>query len=158
MIVPFFLAVDFMNFTYTTNPCATNVPVPVVMRHGNFSYFDSKMAAGFDLHVKSIGEGSLQPGTRQAVVVLTCDFPVGGTAAAYLFDERKAGAVLLAKVGGADWGGDWGQGPDSIRVRFAKHLLYVAQCADTGCTKTSVTTYALRGGKAAKVAARPPGR
>ncbi len=83
MIVPFVLAVDFMNFTYATNPCAANVPVPAVMRRGSFSYFDRKMAAGFDLHVASIAKGSLQAGTGQAVVVLTCDFPVGGTAAAY---------------------------------------------------------------------------
>ena len=158
MIVPLFLAVDFMNFTYKTNPCAANVPVAVVMRQGNFSYFDAKMGTGFDLHVRSIREGSLRTGTRQAVVVVTCDFPIGGTAAAYLFDERKGGAVLLAKVAGADWGGDWGQGPSSIHLRFAKHLLYVDQCADTGCTKTTATTYAMRGGRLAKVAVRPPGR
>jgi len=147
MILPFFLAVDFRNFTYATNPCAANVPVPVVMRRGDFSYFDAKMAAGFDLHVVSVTTGSLQEGTRQSVVVLACDFPVGGTAAAYAFDERKAGAVLLAKVATADWGPDWGQGPSSIHVRFAKHLLYVQQCADTQCTTNSVTAYALRGGK-----------
>jgi hypothetical protein len=157
MVIPFFLAVDFMNFTYATNPCAANVPVAVVMRHGNFSYFDAKMAAGFDLHVHSVREGSMQNGTRQAVVVLTCDFPVGGTAAAYLFDERKGAAVLLAQVGAADWGADWGQGPDSIHVRFARHRLSVAQCANTGCTTTTVTTYALRAGKLVKVAAQPRG-
>ena len=153
MIVPFLLAVDFMNFTYATNPCAANVPVPVVMRRGNFSYFDAKMAAGFDIHVNSIKEGSLQSGTRQAVVVMACDFPVGGTAAAYLFDERKSGAVLLARVAEANWGPDWGSGPDSIHVRFAKQLLYVTQCADNDCTKNSVTTYSLRGGRLAKVVA-----
>ena len=151
MIVPFFLAVDFMNFTYATNPCATNVPVPVVMRRGSFSYFDAKMAAGFDLHVHSIREGSLQNGTRQAVVVLTCNFPIGGTAAAYLFDERKGGAVRLAQVAAANWGGDWGRGPDSIHVRFAQHRLSVEQCADNDCATNTVTTYALRGGKLAKV-------
>ena len=56
MIAPLVLAVDFMNFTYKTNPCATNVPVAVTMRHGTFSYFDEKMAAGFDLHVASIAK------------------------------------------------------------------------------------------------------
>jgi len=151
MIVPFFLAVDFMNFTYETNPCAQNVPVAAVMRKGAFSYFDQKMAAGFDLHVDSVKEGSLQTGTRQAVVVLACDFPVGGTAAAYLFDERNDTAVLLRQVGAANWGGDWGRGPDSIHVRFAKHLLYVDECKDVDCTTAIVTTYALHGGKLAKV-------
>jgi hypothetical protein len=154
MIVPFLLAVDFMNFTYATNPCASNVPVPVVMRRGSFSYFDEKMAAGFDLHVDSVKEGSLKSGTRQAVVVLACDFPVGGTAAAYLFDERAGGAVLLGRVGEANWGPDWGAGPKSIRVRFAKRFLYVDQCKDTQCAQNVVTTYALRGGRLTKVFVR----
>jgi hypothetical protein len=151
MIVPLLWAVDFMNFTYATNPCAANVPVAAVMRQGRFSYFDQKMGAGFDLHVDSVQEGSLQDGTQQAVVVLACDFPVGGTAAAYLFDERRDAAVLLGQVGAANWGIDWGQGPSSIHVRFAKHFLYVDECKDTDCTMNMVTTYALRGGKLAKV-------
>jgi hypothetical protein len=151
MIAPLLLAVDFMNFTYTTNPCKSNVPVPVVMRKGQFSYFDPKMGAGFDLHVDSVATGSLQSGTRQAVVVVACDFPIGGTAAAYLFDERSGGAVLLAQVGAANWGGDWGAGPGSIHVRFAKNFLYVDDCKDSECTLNVVTTYALRGGKLVKV-------
>jgi hypothetical protein len=151
VIVPLLMAVDFMNFTYATNPCAKNVPVPVVMRRGSFSYFDEKMGAGFDLHVDSVREGSLQDGTRQAVVVLACDYPVGGTAAAYLFDQRKGGAVLVAQVGSADWGPDWGSGPSSIHVRFANHFLYVDQCKDNSCALNEVTTYALRGGKLTKV-------
>ncbi|MBV8370926.1 MAG: hypothetical protein JO036_18585 [Candidatus Eremiobacteraeota bacterium] len=147
MIVPLLLAVDFMNITYPTNPCAQNVPVPVVMRKGSFSYFDAKMAAGFDLHVDAVKEGSLQPGTRQAAVVLACDFPVGGTAAAYLFDERKNGAVLLGRIATADWGPDWGAGSSSIRLRFANRLLYVEQCDGTSCAQRALTTYALRRGK-----------
>ena len=154
MIVPFLFAVDFMNFTYTTNPCAQNVPVPVVMRKGTFSYFDKKMGAGFDLHVDSVKEGSLKNGTQQALVVLACDFPIGGTAAAYLFDERNDAAVFLAQVGEANWGGDWGRGQSSIHVRFAKHFLYVDQCKNDECTMNVVTTYALRGGKLAKVFVR----
>jgi len=145
------MAIDFMNFTYRTNPCANNVPVPVVMRKGQFSYLDKKMGAGFDLRVDSVEEGNLQPGTRQAVVVLACDFPVGGTAAAYLFDERKGAAVLLGQIGSADWGPDWGRGPSSIHVRFAKHLLYVDQCDRPECTGKVRTTYALRGGKLVRV-------
>jgi hypothetical protein len=151
MIGPFFLAVDFMNFTYRTNPCSGNVPVPVVMRRGSFSYFDQKMGAGFDLGVRLVKEGSLKDGTRQAVVVLACDFPVGGTAAAYAFDERGTTAVLLAKVATANWGGDWGAGPNSIHVRFAKHLLYVDQCDEGECKATRSTTYALRGATLTKV-------
>jgi hypothetical protein len=150
-ILPLLLAVDFMNFTYTTNPCAQNVPVPVVMRKGTFSYFDQKMGAGFDLHVGSVKEGSLAGGTRQAVVVVACDFPVGGTAAAYLFDERNGAAVMLGQVGSADWGPDWGRGPASIHVRFANRFLYVDQCKDNQCAMNVVTTYALRGGKLTKV-------
>ena len=149
MILPLLVAVDFMNFTYATNPCASNVPVPVVMRNGAFSHFDPKMGAGFDLHVASIVKGSLRDGTRQAVVVLACDYPVGGTAAAYMFDARARGAVLLAKVAVANWGPDWGAGPSSIRVRFVKNRLYVEQCADNTCATNARTTYALRGGKLA---------
>ena len=151
MIAPLLLAVDFMNFTYATNPCAKNVPVPVVMRKGEFSYFDKSMAVGFDLHVDSVKEGSLASGTRQAVVVLACDFPVGGTAAAYLFDERKNTGVLLGQNATANWGADWGAGPDSIHVRFVNRLLHVEQCKDDDCTSTTRTKYHLRGGKLEKV-------
>ena len=146
------LAVDFMNFTYHTHPCSGNVPVPVLMRKGSFAYFDPKMAQGFDLHVVKVTEGSLRAGTRQAVVVLACDFPIGGTAEAYAFDERTGGAVLLGRVAGADWGGDWGSGPSSIRVQFANRRLEVEQCSDTQCSGTRHTTYALTGGKLAAVA------
>jgi tetratricopeptide (TPR) repeat protein len=147
MIGPLVLAVDFANFTYRTNPCAQNVPVPVVMRRGSFSYFDHKMGAGFDLGVRSVKKGSLEAGTRQAVVVIACDFPVGGTAAAYVFDERGTTAVPLGKVASADWGGDWGNGPDSIGVRFAKHRLFVDQCVGNQCASRRSATFALRGGK-----------
>lgn len=152
MIAPLLLAVDFMNFTYATNPCSKNVPVPVVMRKGRFSYFDDKMAAGFDLNVHSVTEGSLAKGTQQAVVVLACDYPSdGGTAAAYAFDERKSGTVFLSPVGEANWGSDWGAGPQSIHIRFAKQFLYVDACKDDDCTMNVVTTYALRRGKLVKV-------
>ena len=100
------VAVDFMNFTYRTHPCSGNVSVPVIMRKGSFTYVDRKMAQAFDLHVFKVTEGSLRVGTRQAVVVLAFDFPIGGTAEAYAFDERTGGAVLLARVASADWGGD----------------------------------------------------
>ena len=150
-LLPLLLAADFMNFTYATNPCATNVPVPVVMRKGAFSYFDKQMGAGFDLRVAAVKEGSLAAGTRQAVVVVACDYPVGGTAAAYLFDERKNGAVMLGQVGAANWGSDWGSGPASIHLRFANRFLYVDQCKDTTCAQNIVTTYALRGGRLTKV-------
>jgi len=146
-----------MNFTYAKNPCASNVPVPVVMQRGSFSYFDKNMGTGFDLQVESVKEGSLASGTRQAVVVIACDFPVGGTAAAYLFDEgktgadkRNAGAVLLARVGEANWGGDWGAGPDSIKIAFADRVLSITDCADTDCKKEKTVTYRFRAGKLVK--------
>jgi len=151
MIVPLLLAVDFMNFTYATNPCAKNVPVPVVMTKGSFSYFDEKMGAGFELHVASVKEGSLAAGTRQAVVVVACDFPIGGTAQAYVFDERNNKPILLSAVADANWGGDWGRGPDSIHTRFAKQFLYVDACQNDECTMNIVTTYVLRAGKLVKV-------
>jgi hypothetical protein len=151
MIVPFVLAVDFLNFTYTTNPCGATVPVPVVMRNGSFSYDDRTAGSGFELNVFSVKEGSLRDGTRQAVVILACDDLIGGIAAAYLFDERSSGPVLLARVGYAEWGNEWGRGPDSIHVTFARHFLYVDECADDDCTKYDVTTYALRAGALAKV-------
>jgi hypothetical protein len=59
--------------------------------------------------------------------------------------------VLLAQVGAANWGGDWGAGPSSIHVRFAKNFLYVDDCKDTDCTLNLVTTYALHAGKLTKV-------
>lgn len=147
MMLPLFLAVDFMNFTYTANPCSQNVPVPVVMRAGSFDYFDRKMAAGFDLRVDGVTRGSLANGTHQAVVVIVCDFPVGGTAAAYLFDERSSTATLLQQVADANWGPDWGAGPQSIHVRFAGKFLYVDSCKDDDCTSRLVKTYTLRNGK-----------
>jgi hypothetical protein len=146
MIVPFFVAVDFMNFTYSTNPCPLDVPAAVVMRSGHFEYQNEKMTQDFDLSVYSVNEGSLDDGTRQAVVVMECDFPIGGTAAAYLFDERPGGAVLIGRVGTADWGGDWGQGPSAIHIRFANHVLSASACANEDCTARSTTTYALRRG------------
>jgi hypothetical protein len=148
------IAVDFKNFTYNTNPCHENVPVPVVMRNGDFAYLDKKMGAEFDLYVQSVTEGSLRSGTRQAVVVLACDFPVGGTAAAYVFDERGGDATLLRKVATADWGADWGERPDSIHARFANHSLYVDECGDTKCSTGKRTVYALRGGKIVQLARR----
>jgi hypothetical protein len=159
MIAPLLLAVDFMNFTYATNPCSKNVPVPVVMQRGNFSYFDQKMGAGFDLHVVTVKEGSLAAGTRQAVVVIACDFPVGGTAEAYAFGEHGNSAVMLADVAGANWGVDWGRGPDAIHIRFTNRFLYVDACKDDDCTVYLATTYALRKGKLVKVYAqthKPP--
>jgi len=96
------------------------------MRKGQFSYFDKKMAAGFDLHVDSVSVGSLQPGTQQAVVIVACDFPIGGTAAAYLFDERKGRRASAAarKSAAANLGRRLGAGP-SLRstCRFAKNFL-----------------------------------
>jgi hypothetical protein len=71
MIVPFLVAVDFTNFTYATNPCPVDVPARVVMRSGHFSYLNEKMAQDFDPSIDSVEEGSLEDGTRQAVVVIT---------------------------------------------------------------------------------------
>ena len=148
------VAVDFMNFTYQHNPCAGNVPVPLVMRAGSFSWVSPKDASwGFDFHVDRVVEGSLAPKTRQAVVVIACDAPVdGGAAQAYLYDEVAGTARYIETVGEADWGSDWGESPDSIHVRFANGFLYVDRCANTSdCTQYLVTTYALRGGKFVKV-------
>ncbi len=147
MIVPLFFAVDFFNFTYRTNPCAKNVPVPAVMRKGTFSYFDKRMDVGFDLAVRAVQRGSLRAGTRQAVVVIACDFPIGGTAAAYAFDERPNAAVPLGQVATANWGGDWGRGPDAMRFRFANGKLIAEQCDGDDCDRLRTTTYALRGSK-----------
>ncbi len=151
MIVPLLLAVDFMNFTYATNPCYKNVPVPAVMVKGSFSYFDKNMGAGFDLRVDSVKKGSLAPGTRQAVVVLVCDFPVGGTAEAYVFSDGGNSAAMLGDVASANWGVDWGAGPDSIHVTFRNRYLYVDAYKENDSTMKLVTTYALRGGKLVKV-------
>jgi len=151
MIVPLLLAVDFMNFNYTDIPCSSNVPPPAQIRKGTYSYFDQNMGTGFEVSVESVKRGSLGPGTQQAVVVLACQFPMGGTAGAYAYDVRGDTAVLLGEVGTADWGGDWGAGPKSIHIRFAKRFLYVDSCKDSHCEMSEVRTYALRGGKLVKV-------
>jgi hypothetical protein len=143
-----------MNFTYAINPCQANVPVAVVMRSGQFTYYDKKMVVDFNLYVDSVERGSLQPGTRQAVVVIECDFPVGGVAAAYLFDERGRSAVRLGSIGSARWGGDWGAGPESIHVHFRRRLLYVSECGDDDCTTNTDTTYALREARLIKISTR----
>ena len=153
MLPALLLAVDFQNFTYHADPC--NAPVPVVMRRGSFEWEKKSEAQVYDLHVRTITEGTLRAGTRQAVVVLTCDYPTarGGTAAAYAFDERGSGAVLLAKVAETDWGSDWGQGPESFHVRFADGRLSVEHCdSSTTCKKHVTTTYVLRGNALATVA------
>ena len=151
MFVPLLLAVDFMNFDYADIPCSQNVPPPALIRKGAYSYFDEKMGAGFEVYVKFVNQGSLSAGTRQAVVVLACDFPMGGTAGAYAYDVRGNSAVPLGQVGAADWGVDWGAGPDSIHIRFANDLLFVDACKNTSCSEREVRTYALRGGKLVKV-------
>jgi hypothetical protein len=154
-VLPLIAAVDFMNFTYRTNPCQANVPVPAIVRKGAFHYLDQRAAVGFDIYVDAVKRGVLRDGTRQAVVVLTCEFPVGGTAAAYAFDERGDTAAPLGEVATANWMPDWGEGPSSIRVRFANRLLYVEHCKDDRCTKKVETTYALRRGKLVTIAVRP---
>lgn len=143
MILPLLMVVDFMNFKYAVSPCS-NVPPPVLMKKGTYSYFDQKMGTGFDVSVSNVKLGSLRPGTQQAVVVLACDFPIGGTAEAFAYDIRGNSAQLLGQVGGADWGGDWGQGPDSIHITFRNDYLYVDSCKDDDCTAREVRTYALR--------------
>jgi hypothetical protein len=150
MIAPLLLAADFMNFTYAANPCYKNVPVPAVMVNGSFSYFDQSMGAGFDLRVDSVTRGSLAPGTQQAVVVLVCDFPVGGTAEAYIFTDRGSSATMLGDVATANWGPDWGAGPNSIHVNFKNGYLYVDACNDNDCTMNIATTYALKHGRLVK--------
>lgn len=145
---------DFSNFTYRTNPCSANVPVVAVVRAGTFDYFDKKMGAGFTISVKSVTTGSLGAGSRQAVVTLTCDFPVGGTASAYLFDIHGTAATPLGKVADANWGPDWGAGPDSIHVKFLNGTLSVTDCANTDCTKNATTVYALQDGKLTKLSSK----
>ena len=140
------LAVDFMNYTYATNPCTTNVPVRAVMRSGSFYYEDPQMGQAFTVTVKSVQRGSLQPGTHQALVVLQCEFPIGGTAAAYVFDEQKTGAVLLRKIAVANWGGDWGD-PNGIKATFGRERLVVDSCQDDYCELKASKTYALHAGK-----------
>lgn len=136
-----------MNFTYGSNPCSKNVPVPAIVRKGRFDYLDARAGSGFDIYVDGVTEGSLKEGTRQAVVVLTCEFPVGGTAAAYLFDEHGEDAVLLGKIATANWMPDWGAGPDSIHVRFKGNRLFVCECKDLRCTMQRTAIYTLRNNK-----------
>lgn len=148
MIAPLLMAVDFMNFDYTKVPCSENVPPPAIVRKGTYSYFDKKMAAGFDIFVRAVKLGSLHPGTQQAVVLLTCDFPVdGGASQAYLYDIHGDTATLFGSVGYADWGTDWGVGPSAIHIRFANSLLYVDSCNNSDCDTKIVKTFAWRDGK-----------
>ena len=151
--------VDFMNFTYKVNPCGSSdgktPPPPVAMQKGK-AFYAIAVDAGFDLQVERLVEGSLAPGTRQAVVVISCHYPVdGGAAGAYLFEERNTTARFVQQVGEAQWGGDWGEPSETIHIRFANGFLYVDQCKSvTHCIEGSdfvVTTYARRDGKIVKV-------
>jgi hypothetical protein len=151
MLLPLLMAVDFMNFNYTDLPCSKNVPPPALFSKGTYSYYDKNMGTGFDLHVASVKQGSLHPGTQQAVVVIACDFPIGGTSAAYLYDIRGDTAALFGDVGYADWGGDWGAGPTAIHIRFANSFLYVDSCDNSDCDRKIVKTFAWRGGKIKQV-------
>ncbi|MBV9277141.1 MAG: hypothetical protein JOZ97_02795 [Candidatus Eremiobacteraeota bacterium] len=147
MILPWLLAVNFMNFKYYHIPCSDNVPVPAKLRQGKYHYFDRKMAADFDVYVTAVKEGSLYRGTRQAVVTVGCDFPVGGTSQAYLYNVRGDSATFVRTVGQANWGGDWGAGPSQIHVRFRNHRLYVDSCVGDTCDETVVKTFAYRDGR-----------
>ena len=156
MLVPFLLAVDFMNFTYAVkpNPCGANQTTALVMRKGTFSYKDPQPTsdAEYATFVRGVTEGTLVTRQKHAVVVISCDYPAdGGAAGAYLYAETKAGATLVARVGSASWGTDWGAGPQSIHVRFQKNLLYVDQCKNIDCTLNVVTTYAIKNGNLTKV-------
>jgi hypothetical protein len=144
-------AVDFANFDYAAIPCASNVPPPARIRAGTYSYEDPKMGADFTVKLESVVRGSLRAGTQQAVAVIACDFPMGGTAGAYAYDIRGPKAVLLGEVGDTSWGGDWGAGPDSIHLRFADGFLYADTCSGGGCATRETRTYALRNGKFVKV-------
>ena len=150
MLWPLLLAVDFLNFTYPVNPCSDTV-VPIVVKKGDFSYWDSQANNGLDVIVEAVHEGSIAPATRQAVVVLTCQLPIGGGAEAYLFDERGNKAILFGKVGDAKWGPDWGSGPQSIVVKFTSGRLDVTSCARPDCETVTQGTYALRSGKLARI-------
>jgi len=139
--------VDFNNFTYRVHPCPSNVPTAAVMSRGTYSYYDKHMGQGFTVRVKSVTAGSLGTGTHQAAVILACDFPMGGTAAAYLYDIHGGAATLLGKIATANWSADWGAGPDSIHIGFAHDELSVTACANAACEKNALTRYALRNGK-----------
>ena len=146
-MLPLLLAVDFMNFNHHQIPCRGNVPVPARMRKGKYTYLDQKMTVSFDVYVTSVKEGSLYSGTRQAVVTVGCNFPVGGTSEAYLYDLRGGEATFVRTVGEANWGGDWGAGPSQIHVRFRNRLLYVDSCDGDPCETSVVKTFASRGGR-----------
>jgi hypothetical protein len=113
---------------------------------------NTAMGTAFDVAVSFVQRGSLRAGTQQALVVLTCHFPIGGTSTPYVYDINGTTAVLLGTLPGADWGGDWGSGPSSIHTRFANNFLYVDVCeSSSDCKLRVVTTYALRGGKLVQV-------
>lgn len=151
MIVPLLMAVDFMNFNYSQVPCPGNVPPPALIRNGSYSYSDPHTGGEFEVRVDSVKRGSLSADTNQAVVVLLCEFPIGGTSKAYAYDIRGATAVYLGTVAGADWGGDWGCAPFSIKICFANKILYADTCKNNNADDREVTTYALRNGKLVKV-------
>ena len=147
-------SVNFNDFTYRVHPCTGNVPTAAAVSGGSYEYYDTKMGQGFTISVDSIEAGTLSAGTRQAVVTPSCEFPIGGTAAAYLFAVHGNTATLLGKVADANWGGDWGAGPSSIHVSFDNDVLSVAACANDECAMTTFTRYALRGGKLTKLSVR----
>ena len=99
MVLPWLMAINFMNLKYYHIPCSDNVPAPATVRNGKFTHTDRREAAEFAVYVTSVKEGSLHAGTRQAVVTLACDFPVGGTSAAYLYNVHGDAATFVAKAG-----------------------------------------------------------
>ena len=153
---PFWLALDFMNFTYAKNSGRRrNVPVPVVMRKGTFSDFDKGMGTRVSTSTSPPAkEGSLRSGTR--VKPSSCWRAISRSA-----ERRRRICSTSAQDGaGTARAGRRGQlrrrlgtraGLQS-HVRFAKGFLYVETHAGTiSCTMNLVTTYVLRAGKLTKV-------
>lgn len=138
--------VDFKNSTYSNTPCGDQ---KVAVNNG-LAWYD-RGDVQFQVSVGSVKYGSLKPGTRQALVMLTCKFPVGSTSALHLYDVGATGPKDLGVLATAD--ADSGYAVDWVYTNFKNGLLYVDRCdwASDACKTSIVTTYALRNGKLTKV-------
>ncbi len=141
---------DFNNFTYHVHACSSQAG-DVTVRNGEARGVD--LEGHFDLYVNWVKFGSMKAGTRQALVEQNCSPPHGNHSELFVYDVTGSPPKLLGTLATNDYYGEGsGTGVEWVRTRFAKGYLYVDVCdldssGHGDCKTSTVTTYALRGGK-----------